>query len=52
MSEVHGSLHTGDLWTPELERTIMEVLSRVDDSESSFTHAAELFEGLTLCCVR
>jgi Transcriptional regulator, AbiEi antitoxin, Type IV TA system len=31
-----------------LERAIMEVLSLVDDSESSFTHAAELFEGLTV----
>ena len=38
-------------WTitaSELERAIMEVLSLVDDSESSFTHAAELFEGLTV----
>jgi len=31
-----------------LERAIMEVLSLVDESESSFTHAAELFEGLTV----
>jgi len=30
-----------------LERAIMEVLSLVDESESSFVHAAELFEGLT-----
>lgn len=29
------------------ERAIMEVLSLVDESESSFIHAAELFEGLT-----
>jgi Transcriptional regulator, AbiEi antitoxin, Type IV TA system/Transcriptional regulator, AbiEi antitoxin N-terminal domain len=29
------------------ERAIMEVLYTVSDSESSFTHAAELFEGLT-----
>ena len=38
-------------WTvtaSELERAIMEVLSLVDESESSFTHAAELFEGLTV----
>jgi hypothetical protein len=31
-----------------LERAIMEVLSLVDESESSFTHASELFEGLTV----
>jgi Transcriptional regulator, AbiEi antitoxin, Type IV TA system len=30
-----------------LERAIMEVLSLVDESESSFVHAAELFESLT-----
>lgn len=30
------------------ERAIMEVLSLVDESESSFTHASELFEGLTV----
>jgi hypothetical protein len=38
-------------WTitaSELERAIMEVLSLVDDSESSFTQAAELFERLTV----
>ena len=29
------------------ERAMMEVLSLVDESESSFVHAAELFEGLT-----
>lgn len=29
------------------ERAIMEVLHQVSDNESSFTHAAELFEGLT-----
>jgi len=37
-------------WTvtaSSLERAIMEVLSQVDESESSFVHAAELFEGLT-----
>jgi hypothetical protein len=28
------------------ERAIMEVLSQVDETSSSFTHAAELFEGL------
>ena len=31
-----------------LERAIMEVLSQVDESESSFVHAAEMFEGLTV----
>jgi Transcriptional regulator, AbiEi antitoxin, Type IV TA system/Transcriptional regulator, AbiEi antitoxin N-terminal domain len=30
-----------------LERAMMEVLSLVDDDESSFMHASELFEGLT-----
>jgi hypothetical protein len=38
-------------WTltaSELERAIMEVLSLVDENESTFTHAAELFEGLTV----
>jgi len=38
-------------WTimaSSLERAIMEVLSLVDESESSFTHASELFEGLTV----
>jgi hypothetical protein len=38
-------------WTvtaSSLERAIMEVLSLVDESESSFVHAAELFEGLTV----
>lgn len=37
-------------WTvtaSSLERAMMEVLSLVDESESSFVHAAELFEGLT-----
>jgi hypothetical protein len=37
-------------WTvtaSSLERAIMEVLSLIDESESSFVHAAELFEGLT-----
>jgi hypothetical protein len=28
------------------ERTILEVLSLVDDTPASFTHAVELFEGL------
>lgn len=31
-----------------LERAIMEVLSQVNESESSFVHASELFEGLTV----
>jgi hypothetical protein len=31
-----------------LERAIMEVLSLVDESESTFTHASQLFEGLTV----
>jgi hypothetical protein len=31
-----------------LERAIMEVLSLVDETEYSFTHASELFEGLTV----
>jgi len=38
-------------WTlvvSSLERAIMEVLSLVDESESSFTHASELFESLTV----
>lgn len=38
-------------WTlavSSLERAIMEVLSLVDESESSFTHASELFEALTV----
>lgn len=38
-------------WTvtaSSLERAIMEVLSLVDESESSFVHAAELFESLTV----
>jgi hypothetical protein len=30
------------------ERAIMEVLSLVDETPASFTHAAELFEGLTV----
>jgi len=30
------------------ERAIMEVLSLVDEESASFTHAAELFEGLTV----
>jgi hypothetical protein len=37
-------------WTvtaSSLERAIMEVLSLVDESESSFVHAAELFESST-----
>jgi hypothetical protein len=37
-------------WTvtaSSLERAVMEVLSLVDESEFSFLHAAELFEGLT-----
>ncbi len=37
-------------WTmtvSSLERAIMEVLSLVDESESSFTYASQLFEGLT-----
>ncbi len=29
------------------ERAILEVLSLVDDTPASFTHAAELFEGLS-----
>lgn len=33
--------------TSSPERAIMEVLSQVDDCEFSFTHASELFEGLT-----
>jgi Transcriptional regulator, AbiEi antitoxin, Type IV TA system/Transcriptional regulator, AbiEi antitoxin N-terminal domain len=38
-------------WTvtaSSLERAIMELLSLVDEGESSFVHAAELFEGLTV----
>jgi transcriptional regulator with AbiEi antitoxin domain of type IV toxin-antitoxin system len=31
-----------------LERAIMEVLSLVDEYEATFTHAAQLFEGLTV----
>lgn len=31
-----------------LERAIMEVLSLVDEHEATFTHAAQLFEGLTV----
>jgi hypothetical protein len=31
-----------------LERAIMEVLSLMDERESSFTYAAQLFEGLTV----
>lgn len=36
------------LMASSLERAIMEVLSLVDESESSFTHASKLFEGLTV----
>jgi len=31
-----------------LERAIMEVLSLVDEHEATFTHASQLFEGLTV----
>jgi hypothetical protein len=33
---------------PSLERAIMEVLSLVDEHKSTFTHASQLFEGLTV----
>lgn len=45
----HVSTHVRD-WTltaSSPERAILEVLNLVDDTPASFTHAAELFEGLS-----
>jgi len=48
LSSIPTRVRDWTLTTSSLERAIMEVLSLVDESEASFTHASELLEGLTV----
>ncbi len=48
LKEVPTGLRDWQLTVAAPERAIMEMLSLVDETAASFTHAAELFEGLTV----
>ena len=48
LTEVLTGLRDWQLTVASAERAIIEVLSMVDETAASFTHAAELFEGLTV----
>ncbi len=47
INEVSSSVRDWTLRVSGSERAVMEVLSMVDAADASFTHAAELFAGLT-----